>query len=176
MPINTVSADGTFTCSLMLSVAELQPQVRGWLLGSAGGRKGLVPYNYIKVLGKRRGQQPQGPSSTAQPALPNQSLSSGFTQGPTSTTSTTQASFPNQSLSSAFTQASLGGLPQSTDTGFGQQSAGFPVPDMDSIFGGVQQAGVLPTSAGDGPRLHASVNETSRDPTAADILEKQTGE
>ena len=175
MPFNTISADGTFTCSLMLSVAELQPQVRGWLLGSAGGRKGLVPYNYIKVLGKRRGQQPQGPSSTAQLALPNQSLSSGFT----STTSTAQSTFPHQSLSSAFTQASLGGLPQSTDTadsGFGQQSAGFPVPDMDSIFGGVQQAGALPTSAGDGPRLHASVNQPSGDPTAADVLEKQTGE
>lgn len=152
-----------FTYSLKLLhrlfVAELQPQVRGWLLGSVDGRRGLVPYNYIKVLGKRRGQQPQGPVPTT-PAV----------------TSITPSTFPSQSLSSAFPQASssVGGLAQSTDSGFGQQSTGFPVPDMDSIFGSAQQAGVLPTSAGDGQ--HASVNQQSENLNAADILEKQMGE
>jgi len=36
--------------------AELQPHVRGWLLASIDGQKtGMVPANYIRVLGKRRG-------------------------------------------------------------------------------------------------------------------------
>jgi len=36
--------------------AEHQPKVRGWLLASVGGQAvGLVPANYVKVLGKRRG-------------------------------------------------------------------------------------------------------------------------
>ena len=36
--------------------AEMQPRVKGWLLGSIDGKTvGLVPANYIKVLGKRRG-------------------------------------------------------------------------------------------------------------------------
>ena len=35
---------------------ELQPHVRGWLLASIDGQKtGMVPANYIRVLGKRRG-------------------------------------------------------------------------------------------------------------------------
>jgi len=36
--------------------AELQPRVRGWLLASVDGQKtGIVPANYVRVLGKRRG-------------------------------------------------------------------------------------------------------------------------
>ena len=133
--------------------------MRGWLLGSAGGRRGLVPYNYIKVLGKRRGQPAQGPTPT-----------------PLAVTPAAQPALPGQSLSSAFSQAthSLDGLAPSTDSGFGQESAGFAVPDMDSIFGGAQQASVLPASASDGQC--ASANQQSGGPNAADILEKQTGE
>lgn len=35
-----------------------QPRVRGWLLASIDGQTtGLVPANYVKVLGKRRGRK-----------------------------------------------------------------------------------------------------------------------
>lgn len=37
---------------------EQQPRVRGWLLASVDGQTtGLVPANYVKVLGKRRGRK-----------------------------------------------------------------------------------------------------------------------
>ncbi|XP_071494862.1 uncharacterized protein [Diadema antillarum] len=43
---------------LNLAPKELQPRVRGWLLASLQGEKiGLVPANYIKILGKRKGQR-----------------------------------------------------------------------------------------------------------------------
>lgn len=38
--------------------AEHQPRVRGWLLASVDGQTtGLIPANYVKVLGKRRGRK-----------------------------------------------------------------------------------------------------------------------
>lgn len=41
---------------LNLAPKEQQPRVRGWLLASVDGQTtGLVPANYVKVLGKRRG-------------------------------------------------------------------------------------------------------------------------
>ncbi|XP_037639102.1 peroxisome biogenesis factor 13 [Sebastes umbrosus] len=41
---------------LNLAPKEQQPKVRGWLLASMDGQTtGLVPANYVKVLGKRRG-------------------------------------------------------------------------------------------------------------------------
>ncbi|XP_071964075.1 peroxisomal membrane protein PEX13-like [Antedon mediterranea] len=41
-----------------LAPKEMQPKVRGWLLASKDGKAiGLVPANYIKVLGKRRGRK-----------------------------------------------------------------------------------------------------------------------
>ncbi|KAM4785509.1 peroxisome biogenesis factor 13 isoform 2-T2 [Cyanocitta cristata] len=41
---------------LRLAPKEQQPKIRGWLLASYDGQTtGLVPANYIKVLGKRRG-------------------------------------------------------------------------------------------------------------------------
>lgn len=42
---------------LNLAPKEHQPRVRGWLLASSDGQTtGLVPANYVKVLGKRRGR------------------------------------------------------------------------------------------------------------------------
>nr|XP_046258076.1 peroxisome biogenesis factor 13 [Scatophagus argus] len=41
-----------------LAPKEQQPRVRGWLLASVDGQTtGLVPANYVKVLGKRRGRK-----------------------------------------------------------------------------------------------------------------------
>ncbi|XP_024152775.1 peroxisome biogenesis factor 13 [Oryzias melastigma] len=43
---------------LNLAPKEQQPRVRGWLLASVDGQAiGLVPANYVKVLGKRRGRK-----------------------------------------------------------------------------------------------------------------------
>ncbi|TSU37056.1 hypothetical protein Baya_12880 [Bagarius yarrelli] len=43
---------------LNLAPKEQQPRVRGWLLASADGQTtGLVPANYVKILGKRRGKR-----------------------------------------------------------------------------------------------------------------------
>ncbi|XP_038155400.1 peroxisome biogenesis factor 13 [Cyprinodon tularosa] len=43
---------------LNLAPKEQQPRVRGWLLASLDGETtGLVPANYVKILGKRRGRK-----------------------------------------------------------------------------------------------------------------------
>lgn len=45
-------------CLLFCLVSEQQPRVRGWLLASVDGQTaGLVPANYVKVLGKRKGRR-----------------------------------------------------------------------------------------------------------------------
>ena len=36
-------------------------RVRGWLLAACDGKTGLVPANYIKILGKTEGKQLQQP-------------------------------------------------------------------------------------------------------------------
>ena len=54
--------------TLYSSSSELQPQIRGWLLASGDGTKmGIVPANYIKVIGKRRGTKIRA-TAAAQPA------------------------------------------------------------------------------------------------------------
>ncbi|XP_077585144.1 peroxisome biogenesis factor 13 [Stigmatopora nigra] len=50
----------SFQAGDMLNLApkEQQPRVRGWLLASLDGQTtGLIPANYVKVLGKRRGRK-----------------------------------------------------------------------------------------------------------------------
>ncbi|XP_070834521.1 peroxisome biogenesis factor 13 [Chaetodon trifascialis] len=80
---------------LNLAPKEQQPRVRGWLLASVDGQTtGLVPANYVKILGKRRGhkhaemerlaQVQQGNTQASQTALPAQPQSNpvqGFTPG-----------------------------------------------------------------------------------------------
>lgn len=74
---------------------EQQPRVRGWLLASVDGQTtGLVPANYVKVLGKRRGrkhaemerlaqvqQEDMQAPQTALPAHPQSNPARGFTVG-----------------------------------------------------------------------------------------------
>ncbi|NXS14296.1 PEX13 protein, partial [Neodrepanis coruscans] len=69
---------------LKLAPKEKQPKIRGWLLASYDGQTtGLVPANYIKILGKRRGrrtadlekmmeQQPAGRGATPAVTLEEQ--------------------------------------------------------------------------------------------------------
>merc|ERR1719187_1897478 len=41
--------------SLVLAPRHLQPRVRGWILGTDGKKTGLLPANYIHILGRRQG-------------------------------------------------------------------------------------------------------------------------
>ncbi len=48
-----------------LCILELQPRMRGWLLGSVNGKKtGILPANYVKILGKRKGRQKVAPQDS----------------------------------------------------------------------------------------------------------------
>ncbi|XP_070556830.1 peroxisomal membrane protein PEX13-like [Ptychodera flava] len=49
----------SFRAGQLINVApkEMQPRVRGWLLASVDGKTGLIPANYVKILGKRRGRK-----------------------------------------------------------------------------------------------------------------------
>lgn len=55
--------------SLFLAPKDQQPNVRGWLLASNGTTCGLVPANYIQILGLRSGSSPAG-STQAQQGVP----------------------------------------------------------------------------------------------------------
>ncbi|XP_064104625.1 peroxisomal membrane protein PEX13-like isoform X2 [Macrobrachium nipponense] len=58
--------------NLFLAPKDLQPQVRGWLLASNGKEMGLVPANYLKILGLRKGSshQANAPSMTGSRVAP----------------------------------------------------------------------------------------------------------
>ncbi|XP_054456364.1 peroxisome biogenesis factor 13 [Anoplopoma fimbria] len=73
---------------LNLAPKEQQPKVRGWLLASVDGQTtGLVPANYVKVLGKRRGLKHAEAERLAQvqqgntAAHPQSNPAQGFTPG-----------------------------------------------------------------------------------------------
>ncbi|KFP34360.1 Peroxisomal membrane protein PEX13, partial [Colius striatus] len=62
---------------LKLAPKEQQPKIRGWLLASYDGQTtGLVPANYIKILGKRRGRKTVdlGKITEQQPAFTSTSV------------------------------------------------------------------------------------------------------
>ncbi|NWV22149.1 PEX13 protein, partial [Origma solitaria] len=62
---------------LKLAPKEQQPKIRGWLLASYDGQTtGLVPANYIKILGKRRGRRTVDLERITEqrPAFPNTSV------------------------------------------------------------------------------------------------------
>lgn len=68
--------DADLFLSMLKCIAEQQPRVRGWLLGSVDGKKtGLVPANYVKILGRRRGRKEavqisRSATTTSAPARP----------------------------------------------------------------------------------------------------------
>lgn len=42
----------------MFFLPERQPKIRGWLLASRDGQTtGLIPANYVRILGKRKGKK-----------------------------------------------------------------------------------------------------------------------
>ncbi|OQR79859.1 peroxisomal membrane protein PEX13-like [Tropilaelaps mercedesae] len=68
---------------IRLAPKNLQPRVRGWLLGSVDGqRTGLVPANYLKIIGPSHGQTelPSPPVSFTD--FPGATLSPGVQQSP----------------------------------------------------------------------------------------------
>ena len=42
---------------MQLAPRDKQPKVRGWVLAALAGTRGLVPSNYVKILGKRSGNR-----------------------------------------------------------------------------------------------------------------------
>jgi len=55
--------------TIRLAPKHLQPRVRGWLLGSQEGSVGLVPANYIQILGRTEGVAQPPPDIV--PSQPN---------------------------------------------------------------------------------------------------------
>eukprot|EP00092_Neocalanus_flemingeri_P008508 GFUD01009165.1.p1 GENE.GFUD01009165.1~~GFUD01009165.1.p1 ORF type:complete len:381 (+),score=94.95 GFUD01009165.1:51-1193(+) len=56
--------------TIRLAPKHLQPRVRGWLLGCSDGAVGLVPANYIQILGRTEGlAQPPPDIVPVQPAV-----------------------------------------------------------------------------------------------------------
>ncbi|CAG6018002.1 unnamed protein product [Menidia menidia] len=77
---------------LNLAPKEQQPRVRGWLLASVDGQTtGLVPANYVKVLGKRRGRKQAEMERLAQTQTENTQAS----QTPSAAQSISAEGFPS---------------------------------------------------------------------------------
>lgn len=120
----------TFVCFIL---AELQPRVKGWLLGSVDGKNvGLVPANYVKVLGKRRG------TKTSDYPVRNQ-LNDFERNGDVQTGQTNQAGLNEvgsvETLSNANTGTSLVQSPSAMNFE-SQAQRGFSdsASNMDSVF------------------------------------------
>ncbi|KAH0622880.1 hypothetical protein JD844_025705 [Phrynosoma platyrhinos] len=86
---NTVSEEEiSFRAGDMLKLApkEQQPKIRGWLLASRDGQTtGLVPANYIRILGKRKGRRTTELEKVTedQQMVPNATLVPGATAADT---------------------------------------------------------------------------------------------
>ncbi|KAK7084140.1 hypothetical protein SK128_012867 [Halocaridina rubra] len=90
---------------LFLAPRDQQPQLKGWLLASSGTHVGIIPANYIKILGLRQGSvQPvnnmESPLANGQgrvaPRIPNMpQLNHSVRQGPS--TSTGESPVPSSS-------------------------------------------------------------------------------
>lgn len=121
--------------NLHVAPKELQPRMKGWLLASVDGKTvGIIPANYVKVLGKRRGTKVSNypvpnelktfdsqnrevpneiPSQTG-PLPYSSSNTAGSQNGPSLVQSQSAINFENQAQS-----------------GFGGD---LNVPNMDSVF------------------------------------------
>ncbi len=92
--------------------------MRGWLLASVDGQQmGIIPANYVKILGKRRGTKhnpSQRNSNPTLPALPQPSTSNSssawdqtWPNNPTPSTSSANIFEPSPSSDQAQNNASL---------------------------------------------------------------------
>ncbi|XP_055028222.2 peroxisome biogenesis factor 13 isoform X1 [Misgurnus anguillicaudatus] len=81
---------------LNLAPKEQQPRVRGWLLASVDGQTtGLVPANYVKVLGRRRGRKHAELERVAQAQQATQNFPPPQTVLTTASSSSTGLAFPS---------------------------------------------------------------------------------
>jgi len=113
--------------NIVVAPKERQPQVKGWLLASVDGKAtGLIPANYVKILGKRRGKKnsasgdapPSQPQALTQTEMSQQQMSQAFqsatpTPQPFAATATATSSIPEQEFDSMFSGVSSS-FPSST--------------------------------------------------------------
>ncbi|XP_013855138.1 peroxisome biogenesis factor 13 [Austrofundulus limnaeus] len=77
---------------LNLAPKEQQPRVRGWLLASVDGQTtGLVPANYVKVLGRRRGHKAADVQRLVQTTQPSEAAARDQIQDPPTASNTAPA-------------------------------------------------------------------------------------
>ncbi|XP_062319447.1 peroxisome biogenesis factor 13 [Osmerus eperlanus] len=110
---------------LNLAPKELQPRVRGWLLASVDGQTtGLVPANYVKVLGKRRGRkhaeqdrltQAQQSNPEGLNLLQNHQPALATCPGPTSVPSFTPVVYPGSASTQGSSQELLESVYRETE-------------------------------------------------------------
>jgi peroxin-13 len=63
-------------------MSELQPRIRGWLLGSVDGTtKGFIPANHVELLGKRKGKRHSSNEPNVAPAQESAWISSASSLG-----------------------------------------------------------------------------------------------
>ncbi|XP_021383202.2 peroxisome biogenesis factor 13 [Lonchura striata] len=102
---------------LRLAPKEQQPKIRGWLLASYDGQTtGLVPANYIKILGKRRGRR-----TVVLERIPEQ-----------------QPAFPSTAVRGATTAVTLEEQEAAFETVFARSSK-VPVASDSTVAGGEKQ-------------------------------------
>ncbi len=96
----------------MILFSELQPKVRGWLLGCVDGKTtGLLPANHVKVLGKRRGKRDQdnpSPSNTQMSQTAITPSESALSLNDPAPMPTTLNSLPENDLDTMFQEAGSG--------------------------------------------------------------------
>ncbi|XP_012675374.2 peroxisomal membrane protein PEX13 [Clupea harengus] len=103
----TAASEEEMSCQagdmLNLAPKEQQPRIRGWLLASLGSQTtGLVPANYVKVLGKRKGRRHAEVERLAQQQqAPQPGLASASASG-THPASALPPSCPEEMLESVF--------------------------------------------------------------------------
>ena len=87
---------------------ELQPTIKGWLLASVDGKKtGLIPANYVHVLGKRRGRKYEIQASPDPSIIQSDSAVSLSSPTPTAVSSTTSLLEGDNSIVTSVSQDQL---------------------------------------------------------------------
>lgn len=124
---------------LNLAPKEQQPRVRGWLLGSLDGQTtGLVPANYVKVLGKRRGRrqaemEAQQMNASLQhvqtPTAAQPGVQTSTVQPPLPSTSHAQNAAPLPGATEVLLEEVFGEAPNSTVP----SGAGLHMPDKNEL-------------------------------------------
>lgn len=161
-------------------MTELQPRMRGWLLGAIDGKTGIIPAAYVKILGRRRGTKHS--PNVSQPHTPQESTGPAPLPQPNSTrkvnsNSGESGNVGSQALTSASSSPNHGTLncctspDQSSKSTCGAQAMTSKTPIFESAFNEINTNETLefennlPTTRRTDPH-HLNVN----DKEAVDIL------